>query len=108
MSEDLFCESPLIIWYTLGNKIKAITLVDIYATKFDFINGKFAKIICHILKIQPQCLSKPKSIQGFNRRAAKSVTYTIYPILSIRKHTESLTLLPIIKLGQHPMILGRP
>ena len=108
MSEDLFCESPLIIWYILGNKIKAITLVDTYATKFDFVNGKFAKIVCHILEIQPQCLSKTKSIQGFDCRAAKSVIYAIYPILSVGKHTKSLTLLPIIKLGQHPMIFDRP
>ena len=51
MLEDLFCESPLTIQCILGNKIKAIILVDIYATGFGFIDEKFAETICYILKI---------------------------------------------------------
>ena len=38
----------------------AIILVDIYATRYDFINDKFAKIVCQVLKIEPQCQIKPK------------------------------------------------
>ena len=46
MPEDLFCESPLTIQCTLGNKIKATTLVDTFATRFGFIDEKFAEIVC--------------------------------------------------------------
>lgn len=50
---------------------------------------------------------KPKQIQGFDGRAAKFITYAIYPILTIGIHTESITLLFIIKLENHSMILGQ-
>ena len=108
MSEDLFCESSLTIQCTLGNKIKATTLVDTCATGFGFIDEKFAEIVCKKLEIQPQRLTKPKPIQGFDGRAAQPVTHAIYPTLSVGNHTESLAPLLITKLGQHPMILGRP
>ena len=62
MPENLFCESFFIIWYTVGNKIKAITLVDICAIGFGSIDEKLAKTFYHILEIQPQCLTKPKPI----------------------------------------------
>ena len=108
MPEDLFCKSSLTIQYTLGNKIKATTLVDICATGFGFIDEKFAKIICKKLEIQPQRLTKPKPIQGFDGRATQPITHAIYPTLSVGNHTKSLVPLLITKLGQHPMILGRP
>ena len=107
MPKDLFCKSPLIIQCTLGNKIKAITLVNTYATGFGFIDEKFAVIICEKLEIQPQRLTKSKPIQGFDDRAAWPVTHTIYPTLSMRNHIKSLAPLLITKLGQHPMILSR-
>lgn len=44
--EDLFCKSFFTIQYTLGNKIKAITLVAIYIIEFGFFDKKFAEIIC--------------------------------------------------------------
>lgn len=62
MSKDLFCESFLIIQHTLGNKIKAISLVDICATRFGFINEKFVEMIYKRLEIQPKYLTKPKFI----------------------------------------------
>ena len=40
----------------------AITLANIYAIRYGFIDKKFAKIICQILKIKSQCLIKPKQI----------------------------------------------
>ena len=107
-ARDLFCESPLTIQCTLGNKIKATTLVDTCATGFGFINEKFAEIVCERLEIQPQRLTKPKPIQGFDGRTARPMTYAIYPTLSVGNHTESLAPLLITKLGQHPIILGRP
>ena len=71
MPEDLFCESPLTIQYTLGNKIKTTTLVDTCATGFGFIDEKFAEIVCKKLEIQSQHLTKLKPIQGFDGRAAQ-------------------------------------
>ena len=59
MIKDLFYKISLIIQYTLGNKINRAILVDTYATQFDFINEKFAEIICQTLKIEFQCLTKP-------------------------------------------------
>ena len=108
MPEDLFYESPLTIQCTLGNKIKVTILVDTCATGFGYIDEKFAEIVCEKLEIQPQRLIKPKPIQGFDGRAAQPVTHAIYPTLSVGNHTESLAPLLITKLGQHPMILGRP
>ncbi len=74
MPKDLFCESLFTVQCTLGNKINAITLVDTCATGYGFIDEKFAKIVCQILEIEPQCLTKPKPIQEFDGRAAQPVT----------------------------------
>ena len=97
MPEDLFCENPLTIQCTLGNKIKVTTLVDTCATGFGFIDEKFAEIVCERLEIQPQRLTKPKPIQGFDGRAARPVTHAIYFTLSVGNHTKSLALLLITK-----------
>ena len=84
-----------------------ITLLDTCATRFGFIDKKSAEIVCERLKIQPQYLTKPKPIQGFDNRVVQPVTYAIYPILFIGNHTKSLVHLLITKLGQYLMILGR-
>ena len=63
--------------------------------------------ICYILEIQLQCLTKPKPIQKYDGRAAKSNNPAIYPTLFVAKHTEGLIPLLIIILGQHLIILGR-
>ena len=108
MLEDLFCENFLTIQCTLGNKIKVITLIDIYTTAFDFINKKFAEIVCKKLEIQSQHLIKPKPIQRFDSRVIRPIIHVIFPMLFVENYTESLALLFIIKLGQHFIILGRP
>lgn len=64
--EDLFYKSYLTTQYTLGNKIRATTLVNIYATKFGFIDKIFAKIIYQKLEIELQCLIKLKFIERFD------------------------------------------
>ena len=107
MLEDLFCESFLTIQYIRGNKIKATTLVDTCPTRFSFIDMKFTEIVCEKLEIQPQCLTKPKPIQGFDGKATQPVTHAIYLMLSVENHTKSLAPLLITKLGQLLMILGR-
>ena len=86
----------------------ATTLADICATGYGFIDEEFAETVCQVLEIEPQCLIKPKQIQEFDSRAAKSITHTIYPTLTIGTHTENLASLLITKLRNHPMILGRP
>ena len=52
MLKNLFYNCSFIIQYILGNKIKAITLVDIYTIKFGFIDEKVAKIICQRVEIK--------------------------------------------------------
>ena len=105
MPKNLFCESPFIIQYTLGNKIKATTLANICATGYDFIDEE---TVCQALEIKLQRLIKPKQIQEFDGRAANPITYAIYLILTISIHTESFAPLLITKLGNHLMILSRP
>ena len=60
MPKDLFCESFFTIQCTPGNKIKATTLADIYATGYGFINEEFVETVCQVLEIKPQRLIKPK------------------------------------------------
>ncbi len=108
MLKDLFCERPFIIQCTLGNKIKAKTLADTCATRYGFINEEFAETVCQVLKIEAQRLIKPKQIQGFDGRAVKPITHAIYLTLTIGTYIESLAPLLITKLGNYPMILGRP
>ena len=86
----------------------ATTLADTCATGYGFIDEEFAETVCQNLEIEPQRLIKPKEIQGFDGRAAKPITHAIYPTLTVGTHTESLAPLLITKLGNHPMILGRP
>ena len=64
MPKDLFCENAFTIQYTLGNRIMATTLANICATGYGLIDKKFAKTICQVLEIKPQCLIKPQQIQG--------------------------------------------
>ena len=108
MPKDLFYESPFTVQCILGNKINAITLVDTYATGYGFIDEKFAEIVCQTLEIEPQRLTKPKPIQGFDGKAAQSVTHAIYPTLSIGSYTESLAPLLITKLGHYPITFDCP
>ena len=86
----------------------ATILTNICATRYDFIDKKFAETVCQVLKIEPQRLIKLKQIQRFDSLAAKSITHTIYPTLTIGTHTESFASLLITKLRSHLMILGQP
>ena len=86
----------------------ATILADTCATGYGFIEEEFAETVCQVLEIELQRLIKPKQIQGFDGRADKPITHAIYPTPTVGTYTESLTPLLIIKLGNHPMILGRP
>lgn len=107
MPKNLFYESSFTIQCILSNIIKVTTLVKTCATRFSFIDEKFMEIVCKILKIQPQCLTKSKLIERFDNRIAKRITHAIYSTLSIENHNKSFILLLIIKLEQYSMILGR-
>lgn len=86
----------------------AIILANTYATGYGFIDEKFTETVCQILKIKLQPLIKPKQIQKFDGKVAKSITHAIYPIPTVDTHTKSLVFLFIIKLGNYAMILGQP
>ncbi len=62
MPKDLFCESSFTMQCILGNKINAITLVNSCVIAYGFIDEKFAEIVCQMLEIEPQRLTKPKPI----------------------------------------------
>ncbi len=86
----------------------ATILANTCATGYSFINKEFTEIVCQDLEIELQSLIKLKQIQEYDGRAVKPITYTIYSILTVGIHTESLAPLLITKLGNHPMILSQP
>ncbi len=53
MPKDLFCKSFFTVECILENKFNSIILVDTYATEYDFIDEKFAEIVCQMLEIKP-------------------------------------------------------
>ena len=86
----------------------ATTLANTCATGYGFIDEEFAEIVCQVLEIKQQYLIQPKQIQRFDGRAAKSITHTIYPTLTVGIHTKNLASLLITKLENHSIILGQP
>lgn len=59
---NLFCKSFFIIKFILKNKIMAIISANTFITRYDFIDYKFADILCQILEMKLQCLIKFKQI----------------------------------------------
>lgn len=99
MLEDLFCNSFFTVKCILKNKINEITLINICAIRYGFINEKVVKIIYQTPEMETQRLTKPKPIQRFDNRVVRLVIYAIYPILFIKNHIESVVFLVITKLG---------
>lgn len=52
MPKDLFWKSLFTIQYILADKIIVIVLANIYTTRYDFIDKKFVKIVCQVLKVK--------------------------------------------------------
>ena len=52
--------------------------------------------------------NQTKKIQEFDGRTAKLITHAIYLIVTFDIYIESLALLLITKLKNHPMILDQP
>ena len=108
MPKNLFSERSFIMQFTQRNKIMVIILTITCTTRYSFINEEFIETVCQILKIEPQCLIKPKQIQRFDGRVAKPITHAIYPSLTFDTHTKSLVSLLLTKLENHPIILCQP
>lgn len=106
ISKNLFFESFFTIQYILNNNINTKIFADIYIARYDFNNEKFVKIICQMFQIEFQYLIKLKLIKRFDSRVTQSITYIIYPILSIKNNMKSFTSLLIIKLSQYFIILS--
>lgn len=62
MPKYLFCKSFFTIYCTLENKLIAITLANIFATKYDFIYEKLMETVCKIMKIKLKYIMKLKLI----------------------------------------------
>ena len=90
------------------NEIKTTSLLDTGATSIAFIDLAIARHVCDVLQISFIQLAKPKPIRGFDDKPAPPITYAIYPTLTVQGHTKLLAPFLIMKLGQHPLILGKP
>ena len=89
--------------------IKLITLLNTSAIGYSFINEKTAYIIYNILGLDPLPLINPRPLRGFNRKLTKRpITYTIYPTLIVKNHSELIYPILITTLGQYNIILGKP
>ena len=89
------------------NEIKTTSLLDTGAIDIAFIDLAMARHMCDVLKISFIQLAKPKPIKGFDGKPAPSITYAIYPTLTVQSHTKLLVLFLITKLGQHPLIFDK-
>ena len=90
------------------NEIKTTSLLDTGATSIAFIDLAMARHVCDVLQISFIQLAKPKPIRGFDGKSAPLITHAIYSTLTVQGHTELLAPFLITKLGQHPLILGKP
>lgn len=98
MPNNLFYKSFFIIYCKLGNIIQAITSVDTCAIGFGFIKDEFAEIVYNRIEIQIKHLIKEKSIQKFDCRIARPMTYAIYHTLYGRNNIKRPPVLLIISL----------
>ena len=107
---NLFTDEAFVVAYSLGrmNEIKTTSLLDMGATGIAFIDLAMARHVCDVLKISFIQLAKPKPIKEFDSKSAPSITHAIYPTLTVQGHTKLLAPFLITKLGQHPLIFGKP
>ena len=107
---DLFTDEALVVACSLGriNEIKTTSELDIEAIGVAFIDLAMARHVCDVLQISFIQLAKPKLIRGFDGKLAPPITHAIYPTLTVQGYTKLLVSFLITKLGQHPLILGKP
>jgi hypothetical protein len=92
---------------SMSKKVPLKVLIDTGITNYWFIDECTAQDVCSVLGIQPNPLSIPKPIRGFDGHLAKPITYAIYLSLTIQFYPERTTPLLITRLGQHHMIPGK-
>lgn len=73
--------------------MKVISLANNCATRYDFIDEKFAEIICQVFEITLQRWIKSKKILKFDSKATKSITHAINSMVIVCIQTKSLGLL---------------
>ena len=107
---NLFINEALVVTCSLDrmNEIKITSLLDTGATGIAFIDLTMARHVYDVLKISFIQLAKLKPIKRFDSKPAPPITHAIYPTLTVQGHTKSLAPFLITKLGQHPLILGKP
>ena len=107
---NLFTDEALVVACSLGrmNEIKITSLLNTRATGIAFIDLAIARHMCDVLQISLIQLAKLKLIRGFDGKPAPPITHAIYSTLTVQGHTKLLTPFLVMKLGQHPLILGKP
>ena len=83
-------------------------LVDTGADGYSFIDTSLAHSLCETLDIDPVPLLKKKTVDGFGDGMLREITHAIYPTLKVAGDTQLTAPMLIVKLKNHPVILGRP
>ena len=109
---DLFAAEPLLTSCILSSEGKQTRRIDVLldtgATGVGFVDYDTARALCTYLHFSFVQLVKPKPLRGFDGTMARAITHAIYPNMLIQDHFELTAPLMVTKLGQHPIILGKP
>ncbi len=79
MKDDLFDESSVLI-DCLMRKFSSITMIDIDATEYVFVDESVAQKICNVINIESIKLMKKRVIKTYNDRKNQIITHTMYSI----------------------------
>ena len=84
-------------------------LIDTGRTGNVFIGHKLVNEICDLLEIAAMPLAKSKRVRGFGGRISKnSISYALYPSLSLPNHSKFTASMLNTDLGQHAVMLSKP
>ena len=83
-------------------------LLDTGATGYSFIDDRAAHILCNHLQISFIPLSRPRLLKAYDGRPAEPITHAIYPTFTVQNLVEHTTPMLVTRLGNHPIILGKP
>ena len=111
MADDPFASRAFTIPCTLVANGKSRTypaLVDTGATGYSFIDSTLAHSLCDVLDISTIPLAKRKTVGGYGDNMLRTITKAIYPTIKVASDTQLSAPMLIVKLGYHPIILGRP
>lgn len=92
----MFFGSFSTVSYILKNKINTITFVNTCAARDYFIYRKFAEIVCQILDIKVQRLSKSMCIRRFDARVHLLSIYVINLIFRVRNYIKIFAFLLLL------------